>query len=83
MKASIVSIGNSKGVRIPKALLQQCNFTDTVHLEVKEDKIILSPIKQAREGWEEAAKHASNKGDDELLIPDSIENDFDKEEWQW
>ncbi|HCU23422.1 MAG TPA: hypothetical protein DF383_00250 [Deltaproteobacteria bacterium] len=83
MKAPIISIGNSKGVRLPKAFLQQCNFTDSVDIEVQGNKIVLAPLRQPREGWEEAAKLAHAREDDVLLIPDSLENIFDREEWEW
>lgn len=44
MKASIIKIGNSKGVRIPKALLEESKLRDTVNLSVKDGKIIISPF---------------------------------------
>jgi len=50
MKASIIKIGNSKGVRIPKALLEESKLRDTVDLSVKNGKIVISslPVKKIR-----------------------------------
>ena len=82
MKTSIVSIGNSKGVRIPKTILQQCHFTKEVDMVVEGDTLVLKSIKKKpRQGWEEAFKLMRKKGEDALLINDTI--DIDMKDWQW
>ena len=53
MKVDIIPIGNSRGIRIPKALLEQCGFGKSVEIEVEDNHIILSPTHQPRKGWEE------------------------------
>jgi antitoxin MazE len=80
MKAQIVAIGNSRGIRIPKAVLQQCEMSDAVELVVKGRQIIVSPVSERpRQGWREAAVRMSAAGDDELLIPDVFADDIDVE----
>ena len=55
MLLSIVPIGNSKGIRIPKAILEQCNIRDQIELEVENGRIILEPVHDSpRQGWDEA-----------------------------
>ncbi len=54
MKVHLVQIGNSRGVRIPKPILEQCGFENDADLEVKRGSIILSPISSPRQGWREA-----------------------------
>ena len=82
MKIHLVSIGNSKGIRIPSVLLKQCHIEDQVDLEVENDKLIIRPIKnEARSGWDSAFKLMNERKDDELLISDSI--DMVDEEWEW
>ena len=54
MQVKLVTIGNSKGVRIPKAILQQVGWQDSAELEVQGDTIILRPCKPPRTGWEAA-----------------------------
>ena len=82
MKAMIVPIGNSKGIRIPKTILQQCRFTKEVDLEVKGGMIILKPIqKKSRQGWEEAFRAMHDNGDDGLLVDDRL--DLEIKDWQW
>ena len=43
MKVNIVSIGNSKGIRIPKSILDQCNFNKEADLEVEHNKLVIKP----------------------------------------
>jgi antitoxin MazE len=80
MHAQLVSIGNSKGIRIPSALLRQYNMQDEVEICPGKDEIIIRPITRApREGWDSAFSAMQQNGDDTLLIDDSLE----LEEWEW
>jgi antitoxin MazE len=83
MKLSIIAIGNSQGIRIPKALLKQCGFQDKVIIKVVKGNLVLSPDIEPRQGWEEAFKKMAKFGDDRLLDEYCIESSFDKEEWEW
>jgi len=82
MKAELVRIGNSRGIRIPKPLIEQCGLRQTVELRVENDRLIISPEREPRQGWREAFRAAGANGRDELLIPD-FPNAFDQDEWQW
>ncbi len=81
MKVDIIPIGNSKGIRIPKALLEQCGFSKSVEIEVEDNHLVLTPTPQLRNGWEDAFKTMAVKKDDKLL--DTSATAFDKSEWQW
>ena len=82
MKAKIVSIGNSKGIRIPKVLLKQFNIHDQVELEIEKEHIVIKPAKsKPREGWDKAFKVMHERLDDALLIDER--NDIDMEGWEW
>lgn len=82
MKASIVPIGNSKGIRIPKVILEECHIGRSVVLKVKGGEIIIKPLEQEpREGWAEDFKRMHENKDDQLIIDDSI--DLDMENWEW
>lgn len=78
----IVPIGNSQGVRIPRALLEQSGIGGEVTLTVEENRIVISPAHRPREGWEEAFKRMAQAGDDQLLDSE-VNNAFDTEEWEW
>jgi antitoxin MazE len=76
MKIKVVPIGNSRGIRIPKAILEQCQVSDAVHLVVEGQQIVLTPANvEPRAGWREAARRMAERGDDDLLIPDVFEDE--------
>lgn len=80
MHAHLISIGNSKGIRIPSTLLRQYNMQDEVEICPGKDEIIIRPIARTpREGWDSAFALMHANGDDMLLIDDSLE----LEAWDW
>jgi antitoxin MazE len=78
-----VRIGNSQGVRIPKAMLDQCGFGRRVEMRVEGDSLIITPARAARSGWEEAFRAMAERGDDAALFPEDLEHSFDETEWEW
>lgn len=84
MKASLVKIGNSRGIRLPKPVIKQCGFEDEVELEVHQNELVIRPISQPREGWAAAFACMHERGDDELLdCVAEAEPTWDEEEWEW
>ena len=83
MRARVIKIGNSQGLRIPKPILEQTGIKDEVEIEVEKNQIILRPVKNVREGWDAAFKIMGKKGDDEPIIQEDLSNAWDEEEWQW
>jgi len=84
MRARIVKIGNSQGIRIPKPLLDQTGIKDDVELEVDKTRIIIRPISNPRSGWDNAFKVMAQNYDDELINgKDTISHSWDDKEWQW
>ncbi|KAB2891594.1 MAG: AbrB/MazE/SpoVT family DNA-binding domain-containing protein [Desulfobulbaceae bacterium] len=84
MKSSIIRIGNSQGLRIPKPILDQCGFEGEVELIVKDHDLIVRSAKTPRAGWDEAFQKMAEKGDDKLFETDSlIPTKWDEEEWEW
>ena len=77
----MIKIGNSKGIRLSKTLLERYNIQDTVDLILDIDQIIIKPLSQPRKGWDKAFKEMNANGDDQLLIPDIFE-DENPEEWK-
>ncbi|MGB0838021.1 MAG: AbrB/MazE/SpoVT family DNA-binding domain-containing protein [Flavobacteriaceae bacterium] len=80
MEASIIQIGNSKGLRLSKKILETYNIQDKVELILEKGKIILKPIDTPRQGWDKAFKQMAVDHDDELLISDVFE-DENLEQW--
>lgn len=83
MKLFLVQIGNSWGIRIPKALLQQCKFKKSVSVTIVNGNLVLSADNGPREGWKDAFKKMAAAGDDRLLDKDVVDSNFDKDEWEW
>jgi len=81
MKASIIKIGNSHGVRIPKPILDQCGFNKEVELEVHNQELIIKTPKHPRKNWANSFKKMAQNGDDKLL--ESSETNWDTDEWEW
>ena len=80
MELSIVQIGNSKGFRLSKTLLEKYNIKDKVELILEKGHMILMPISSPRKEWETAFKEMNENGDDQLLFNDVFENE-NLEEW--
>jgi len=84
MKTNIIRIGNSWGIRIPKALLEQCRLRGTVELEVQDEHLIIRPVARPRSGWEDAFRRMAQQGDDKLLNRESwLKTQWDETEWKW
>ena len=82
MKMNIVRIGNSRGIRIPKAMIEQCGFGEAVDVSVKHGQIVIASHRKPREGWNAAFEAAGSSDSDELLL-ENVSNEFDDAEWQW
>ncbi len=86
--ATLIQIGNSKGVRIPKALIEKAKLANVeIALEVVPQGLLLHPIVvKPRQNWEfqiqEAQSQYDSKTDDGLLTEQLNHND-DIDDWQW
>jgi antitoxin MazE len=80
MDISVIQIGNSKGIRLSKTLLEKYNITEKVELILEKGYIILKPIAEPRAGWEKAFQQMNENEDDKLLIDDAFD-DENLEEW--
>ena len=81
MDISVISIGNSKGIRLSKTLIEKYNIKDTVELVLEKSYIILKSKTAPRKSWEKSFKKMHNNGDDKLLMPDIFE-DENLDEWK-
>jgi antitoxin MazE len=80
MELSVISIGNSKGIRLSKTILEKYNITEAVELILEKGYIVLKPIHQPRKGWEKSFKSMHENGDDQPLM-DDVFMDEGFEEW--
>ena len=75
MEIAIIKIGNSKGLRLSKSILDRYKIRDKVELIQQKGQIVLKPIDKPREGWAEAFQEMHSNADDELLMDDVFEDE--------
>jgi antitoxin MazE len=83
MKTRIVKVGNSRGVRLPKAVLEAGGLEGEVELVIGKEGVLIRPARAPRAGWEEQAKKLHESGEDKLLDPDVSLSSWDEKEWEW
>ena len=76
MQAEVIRIGNSRGIRIPAAILKQCGIVAKVELEVQDNHIVLKPVSTPRQGWAAAFQRMHRHNDDVLMISDELDPDL-------
>ena len=82
MKAQIIQIGNSQGIRIPKMMLEDTGISGEVELKVLPDGILIKNIKKPRGDWDAAFKKLADT-DDDIPVGTEASSEFEKKEWQW
>ena len=80
MRTRIVRIGNSRGIRLPKPLLEQAGLGDEVELTAEAGQIVIAAPRVTRAGWADAARRLAAAGEDQL---DNHATTFDESEWEW
>lgn len=80
MRTRLVRIGNSRGIRIPKPLLEQCGFGNEVELHAEAGRLVVLPAGSSRAGWEAAFAAATGES---ALLSEVLSSQFDVEEWTW
>ena len=84
MKTALIRIGNSRGVRIPKTVLEECGLRDEVDMEVRDDHLVIRAAKRPRTGWDEAFGRMAERGDDALIDDGTVPpTQWDTTEWEW
>ncbi len=82
IKTRIVKIGNSRGIRVPKVLLDQAQLPDEVELHAEPGRLVIQATRRARAGWAKAARAMRSRAQDDLLEAPTATR-FDREEWEW
>ena len=82
MRARIIAIGNSRGIRIPKSFIEEAGLEGEVEIRVVKSGVLIEKVRNPRAGWGEAAKKLRERGEDGLL-DEPTPNDFDLSEWEW
>ncbi len=71
MQVAIRTMGNSKGVLIPKPILEQTGLVDAADLQVVNGVIEIRPLQRnPREGWAADSQRVAKSDDDSLVWPE-------------
>lgn len=81
MDVSVIKVGNSRGIRLSKTILERYNIKDTVEVIMEKGYMILKPKAEVRKGWDEAFRQMHENGDDKLVEIDVFEDEI-FEEWK-
>ena len=79
MKSMLVKVGNSRGIRLPKALIDEAGLTGDVDIHAEPGLITVRPLQSPRKGWAEAVIAEPSEG----LLDDPTPTEFDEHEWEW
>ncbi len=82
MKARLVRIGNSRGIRLPKPLIEEAGLKEDVQLRVRDGAVIITSLIRPRSGWAEAARQIREQDQDKLL-DEPTPTEFDQKGWRW
>jgi len=82
VRSNVVKIGNSRGIRIPKTLLEQADLTDEVEMTIEGNKLVIQSARHHRQGWEAKFVEMAQHSDDRLL-DEPAPNSLDESEWTW
>lgn len=84
VRTRIIKIGNSRGIRIPKALLEHAGLSEEVELEAQQNQVVIRAAGKPRQGWEAVFRAMAEHGDDQLVDEDlTSRTSWDEEEWEW
>lgn len=81
MRTRLIRIGNSRGLRLAKPLIQQLGFEDEVDMRAEGGALVIRPSRVVRAGWADAAAQLAATGDG--LLDEGTATRFDAEEWEW
>jgi len=83
MLVDLIQIGNSRGLRLPKAILNQCGFNNTVNIEVEDHSLIITPYKNLRQNWQTAFRSMSTNQSDFVLDINQNPTLDNEDDWKW
>jgi len=84
MKARIVKIGNSRGIRIPKPLIEETGLSEEVEIQVEGNRLIIASVDRPRADWAASFRKMAQTGDDALMDGDAeVRTLWDEGEWEW
>lgn len=81
MRARLIRIGNSRGIRLAKPMVEEAGLTDEVEVRVRPGAVVITPVKDPRAGWRAAAMRMAKE--EPRLLDEPTPTRFQEEEWEW
>jgi antitoxin MazE len=82
IRTQLIKIGNSRGIRIPKTLIDQVKLGNEVEIAVQRGELVIRPVSRPRRGWDEQFRVMAEHGDDQLLDKPVLTK-WDRSDWVW
>jgi len=82
IRTQLIKIGNSRGIRIPKMLIDQLKLGNEVEIVVQRGQLVIRPVSRPRSGWDEQFRAMAERGDDQLLDK-PVPTKWDRSDWVW
>ena len=84
MKTNLIQIGNSKGIRIPKSLIERYQLNAEIELIPTKSGLLITSSSKARNGWKQEFKNSvAGQRDSDISVWQTVSNQFDNKEWLW
>lgn len=82
---TLIKIGNSQGVRIPKVIIEQAQLIDKkLEFKIVDDGLLIQPVKKPRQGWKEQFDRVSKLKESDYSNQEWLDAPLaDTEEWEW
>jgi antitoxin MazE len=81
-RTQVVKIGNSRGIRIPKLMIDQVGLGSEVEIAVQKGQLVIRPVNSPRNGWDEKFEAMAKEGNDQLFDA-PVPTKWDSTEWEW
>ena len=82
VRTQVIKIGNSRGIRIPKTLIDQAKLGNEVEIAVQRGQLVIRSVSRPRRGWDEQF-HAMAEHSDDQLLDKPVPTKWDGNEWVW
>ena len=82
VRSKVVKIGNSRGIRIPRTLLEQAGLAGDVEMSVEGDRLVIQAVHEPRQGWAAKMAEMTAQGDDKLF-DSATPTEWDEDDWTW
>jgi len=82
MKTRLVQIGKSRGLRLPKPLIEKAGLKEGVEITLRDGAIVITSAEHPRADWGAAVSLLLKRRED-YVLDEPTPTVCDDEEWEW